>query len=356
MGRPKKILDTPEPISEPVTHDALVEHIVDDDLKKKRGRKKKNVENEEPKIIKKRGRKPVATYYSSSIQKEELFTESMITEAYILNLDKDIGENIGVDKLNVSAYPGNLDDSILNTYINKYIDTDIDKKINIDIETSNLKKLYEEQLVARDHDDLLTFDNLKHIDQNQMILQENNFFENLHSAPKQTSVCPNDGIYQLFKEYTDNKSWLEQTDVHCYWCCHAFGGVPLGLPLKYDINSKKFRTTGIFCSFPCLIAYNNNNKCNCMPEIQLLYKLICNNNEVLKSAPERECLKMFGGNLNIEDFRQINKIKSFQLINYPMFPRRGFIEEIDIANIKKANPHIYTKPDESNKLDFIKFS
>jgi hypothetical protein len=328
--------------------------------KKKRGRKKKDIATEEVKIIKKRGRKPVATYYSSSVQKDELFTESMITESYILNLDKNISENTEMDKSNV--FPGNLDDSILNTYINKYINTDSNsagndnKKINIEIETSNLKKLYEEQLVARDHDDLVSLDNLKHIDQNQMILQENNFFENLHSTPKQRVIPPNDGIYQLFKEYTDNKSWLEQTDIHCYWCCHQFDNIPLGLPLKYDINYKKFRTKGIFCSFPCVIAYNNNNTCNCMPEIQLLYKLICHNNEELKSAPERECLKMFGGNLSIEEFRKINKIKSFQLINYPMFPRRGFIEEIDIANVKRANPHIFTKSEESNKLDFIKFS
>lgn len=325
----------------------------DQDGKKRRGRKKKEVDNTEVKIIKKRGRKPVATYYSSSIQKDELFNESMITDTYILNLERDIGDNTETTQLNVN--PGNSDASILNTYINQYINQD-DKKINIDIETVNLTKLYQEQLVSRDNDDLISLDNLKHIDENQIILQENNFFEKLHSPPKQNKVCQNDGIYQLFKEYTDNKSWLEQTDIHCYWCCHKFDNIPLGLPLKYNINCKKFVTRGIFCSFPCIIAYNNNTQSNCIPEIQLLYKLICNNNEELKSAPERECLKIFGGNLNIEEFRQINKLKSFQLINYPMFPRRSFIEEIDIANVKKANPHIFIKPEESNKLDFIKFA
>lgn len=39
--------------------------------------------------------------------------------------------------------------------------------------------------------------------------------------------------------------WKEKTDVKCWWCCHNFDTVPLGMPIYYDHTINKFSVRGI---------------------------------------------------------------------------------------------------------------
>ncbi len=102
-------------------------------------------------------------------------------------------------------------------------------------------------------------------------------------------------------------------DVCCWWCCNPFENEPLPCPVSYNKSLKKFNVKGVFCGIPCIAAYsverygtleNVYNFKNCIePETDPEESLIV--------APAREFLKMFGGPLSIEDFRNRSGIKNY---------------------------------------------
>ena len=63
-------------------------------------------------------------------------------------------------------------------------------------------------------------------------------------------------------------------------------------------------------------------------------KKLCGTNDILK-APPRQALKIFGGDLDITEFRNNKKI--FKMVEYPLTVVRDYIEEIDINNVKNIN-------------------
>ena len=50
-------------------------------------------------------------------------------------------------------------------------------------------------------------------------------------------------------------------------------------------------------------------------------------------APNRETLKMFGGNLLIDDFRK--NLKTYKIIYPPLIPLIPYMEEIDYIDVDK---------------------
>ena len=47
-----------------------------------------------------------------------------------------------------------------------------------------------------------------------------------------------------------------KTQAACWHCVHTFDWVPLSMPTKYNKNKKLFSVSGIFCSWPCMKAFN----------------------------------------------------------------------------------------------------
>lgn len=95
----------------------------------------------------------------------------------------------------------------------------------------------------------------------------------------------------------------------CWWCCHEIPGESLGLP--YELKNNQFKTLGQFCTWPCVKAYNierdKYNTGQCTDLITLYRKRSLGGESLgrpLKSAPNRLCLKAFGGKLTIEEFRR----------------------------------------------------
>lgn len=137
----------------------------------------------------------------------------------------------------------------------------------------------------------------------------------------------------------DNLDYNTNNNLCCWWCCHTFDTLPLGLPDKMINNI--FHVIGYFCSFNCALAYNMNlNDHRIWERMSLLYMLrnkICTNmiqhklqpNELQILEPEisrllgdiiisppRYLLKMFGGHLDINEFREKSFIlkKQFRMI------------------------------------------
>lgn len=118
-----------------------------------------------------------------------------------------------------------------------------------------------------------------------------------------------------------------QSSSHCCWnCCHQFPNVPALLP-TLD-NSGRFKLSGNFCSWNCVKSYVHHHGfvkprgtefvpifafltvhrpkyCPISPEIKHPVDCPCIERYTpLINAPNRNSLKMFGGNLSITQFRK----------------------------------------------------
>ena len=341
-GRPRKVnvTDHPEPES------------LEPEPKKRRGRKKKEPSLEEPqKLKKKRGRKAAVKYFSSSIRKQiPLTTVIQEKDNFILHLDVKDAEQEAFAEQQVTYDNVDLKKSVLQQIQLEYSQTDIDFN---EIESQSTMYLLEEKIKDR-------------FDQDQVIVTK---LENMHitiSEDSGLSSSDNEedsriqGYFNVLGDFVSNNDWLKRCNVWCWWCCHPFDTVPIGLPVHYDDKTKKFRVKGVFCSFSCSVAYKKTHyhkHSNIDQLIKSLYKHITGSlkfESTLLPAPPQQSLKCFGGQLSIEEFRNMTKEnKVFKMIEYPMFVSRDYIEEIDIKNVKNANTTVFTDfaPREPNTLD-----
>jgi hypothetical protein len=99
---------------------------------------------------------------------------------------------------------------------------------------------------------------------------------------------------------------------------------------------------GVFCSPECAAAYNfdeNNAGCDLWERYSLLnylYRKIYNDRSIkIKSAPPRQTLKIFGGNLSIKEYRMHNTNYN---LNYKLImpPMTSVIPIQEISNIDKG--------------------
>jgi hypothetical protein len=156
-----------------------------------------------------------------------------------------------------------------------------------------------------------------------------------------------------FEEKNKNNEWPQTTTICCYWCCHKFETAPFGIPVKYV--DAKFHVYGCFCSLECAAAYNFSSK-ESVDEVwerhnllSLLSKTI-GNKEILKSAPNRLALYMFGGHLSIEEFRNFCWTSKIININFPpMMTMTQQIEEINESDLNKEYKYIPIDTDRINK-------
>lgn len=342
--------------------------------KKKRGRKKKEVVMEEIKLKKKRGRKAAVKYFSSSIRKKiPLTTVLQDNNNFILHLDVNEDEHSeeetdcvnGIENMDINI--GTIDetdthnDSIINSVFSELENENrdiIDKfqneynelleeknsilgNLNDENDLQNLSELYDERVKFREREDNIIVNKLEEI------MKEPKTEEQINDS--MNGIQENNrkkGYFEILSKIIYNKNWIYSTDVCCWWCCHQFNTVPIGLPDSYNYESNKFRVKGIFCSFSCVLAYKKDkNIYNVDYLIKALYckltKTLLHESE-LKPAPPRCSLKIFGGELNIDEFRNSTlEKKIYKMIDYPMFISRDFIEEIDIKNVKDVNKNIF---------------
>ena len=102
-----------------------------------------------------------------------------------------------------------------------------------------------------------------------------------------------------------------RTDLNCWWCRHPFKTSPLGVPIRYEAKKEEdyFETDGVFCSFPCCLAYiYDNPKTPLYREADVhlhhLYYKIYGKYRKIEPAPTWKILKDYGGHLSIREFRE----------------------------------------------------
>jgi hypothetical protein len=288
-------------------------------VKKKRGRKKKiktpeEIEREKNKPKQRRGRKP-----------KSLFNQ--LTEE---NTRKILNNNDDEETI------------ILNLKINKKLNNNDNNILENNILENN-KELNLNKNINCTPSGISTINDYYYL--NNEISSNNNNYNNYN----------NNDILNDSNNLLENNTNKFVTNYNCYWCCHSFNNQPFGIPFKYKNN--KFYTNGNFCSLECATSFNFNEKKNiqdiweCYNLINFMSHKLGLNNKV-KMAPYRECLKCFGGNLTIDEFRNqnINTSKLFNQLEYPLISVQSHIEEINY-NENISNDFIPIDKERINRLE-----
>lgn len=358
-------------------------NIVDITIQKKRGRRPKALaiisdeqreqELKEPTEIKKRGRKPTCKVLNKddlvNIRKE-VVDECLIVQLPInkFDIEKLMMSNLNKSSLRVNS--SEYFDGIETQDINKnkehskqndvsqdmiplYLKTD-DKKMSLDFEE---KKIENELSDVRYN----IVDKCSNCDDLQKSIH------NLESKYHIYKITNSDKkIHNLSIKLEDfyNGSDLWETEkyakVCCWWCCHTFDTLPIGLPEKYYDNV--FKSIGIYCSFECAISYNLSlNDHKMWDRISLLYhfrnlifkKMYPNNNSVILddiiAAPPRNLLEMFGGTMSIETFRKNSTLLKKQYRNI-VPPIMSLINQLEESTYNQEQ-NLIIKPIKNRNFD-----
>lgn len=289
-------------------------------VKKKRGRKKKiktpeEIEKEKNYKPKRRGRKPKNLINNINAKNSKIIMENIDKEeTIILNLKIDENDNIklldnpvGFDNIN------NFES--LPSKINSMFSIDKNKELNDSIN-------HNDNLNGNDNN--INDNDINDINDNNKMSSEENLQNKLINS--------------------DEEKWKANTNIKCHWCCHSFNNTPFGIPIKY--KNEKFYVHGIFCSLECAAAHNFSEEKG-IQDIWESYNLLnllshkINYKNIVRLAPKRNCLNIFGGKMSIEEFRSFtNQNKIINILEYPMISASQQIEEINYDN-------------NSNKTNFI---
>lgn len=404
----KNVVVEPEPMIEEVEEPEIkMESVVAsngeliDPLKKRRGRKPKSKdeheENDDGSVVddeengKKRGRKPKEKTYSIStggvVETDEKSSETVILH---LPIKKE-----GEEKVEPSPYlKKNINYSMISTYsVSDLFDAVPSTAYQFTHASGPVKKKDEtimtmmdgteskqedEEDVKNDYDanfsfleegkeEVLEEELIKKVEKEEKIVEVKLPVEYSTGGLMPDEECKTNRVLKknlkhILYEFVNSNSantWPDMTNTCCWWCCHPFEGMPCALPEVY--RRDKFFVCGVYCSFNCAASYNfSKNDGDDMwmrySLLNLMYKKMYGTKFVkIGLAPPREVLKMFGGYMCIEEFREtsLRMDKTFQVIKPPMVAIIPKIEE-NILNrgirTGHTNEHILSKTQNSLKL------
>ncbi len=249
-----------------------------------------NTDNVEPKVHKKRGRKPKG---GKVVEVKNILVNNIPKPNIILHLNCKLDELD--NKTNIIKY-----EPIINN---------ID---NYDIETcyknSNLKYNYIDSNI---HNNESNYNKENEIDNNYIIEQKNsnnekNNIDNIISTneiKKTISRKLKELAFNLKHGNINNKS-------SCFWCTCSFDNEPIYIP-KYQLNTV-IHCYGCFCSPECACSYLFNENIDTSTKFERYYLLnniygkIYNYDKNIKPAPcPYYLLNKFYGNLDIQEYRKL---------------------------------------------------
>jgi len=215
------------------------------------------------------------------------------------------------------------------------------KCVTKDGEDSRLNKKFDQK---EEHDSLqqssnssplISHPSFKNITESQSFSLE----ENDIPKPDYDNFTDTHTVYDLNKK----NNWPKSTNLRCWHCTLHFDTVPCGLPT--DCDGEKFKVCGCFCSFNCMVAYNqksrNSHKWEISSLINQMYKKIFKESKNILPTPDYELLEEYGGKLSREDYRKCikNGIVTYELLLPPII-NIGYTSQKIERNINKKNkPH-----------------
>jgi len=132
------------------------------------------------------------------------------------------------------------------------------------------------------------------------------YSEILHSVEMGTSQRFSNDLLKPILEKISRTHYSEHTA--CFWCCHSFVGNTFVLPISYEAYKNIYTCEGNFCAPECALAYlyaeytiSDGTRWNRHALLNHLYESLYTSG--ISPAPPRTLLRMFGGPLDIEQFR-----------------------------------------------------
>ncbi len=117
----------------------------------------------------------------------------------------------------------------------------------------------------------------------------------------------------LFQDSNRYNKLPSSTDIACFWCCHGFTSSPCAIPSH--ILDEIWYMYGNFCSPECATSYLFKERVDNHVQWEryaLLNSLYAEDAEVpagsprgIRPAPPREVLRMFGGSMDISEYRAV---------------------------------------------------
>jgi hypothetical protein len=110
-----------------------------------------------------------------------------------------------------------------------------------------------------------------------------------------------------FKDSSEIKTIPQTSDIACFWCCHTFSNRPVVLPIRD--TGEHLQVTGNFCCPECATAYlfdmrqDSHTRWEQFALLNRVYNEVCQG--YIYPAPSRSILKYFGGNLSIQEYRNL---------------------------------------------------
>lgn len=133
---------------------------------------------------------------------------------------------------------------------------------------------------------------------------------------------------------------IEPADKVCHWCCHTFpqNEKPVMVPTKRIGDS--FVATGHFCSYSCAASaifdqhFENNTAWTQYQHLNDLYAMEGGKNGPVTRAPPRTALTMFGGSMDINEFRNKCDVAVVKRCS-PMIVENPRLEEVPASHMYK---------------------
>jgi len=108
---------------------------------------------------------------------------------------------------------------------------------------------------------------------------------------------------------TNKDVYTQKTSTWCHWCCHPYDSIPVGLPIRYREHKAEFTLSGTYCSYACVLAANKHRNDARATERSMWVRMLAKlwhgipMRTRLRMAPDRRALTVFGGSMDIHEFR-----------------------------------------------------
>lgn len=158
-------------------------------------------------------------------------------------------------------------------------------------------------------------------------------------------------IHPLSQLRESDPRWLQPMEgVACFHCCHEFETVPVWIPQSLDSRGVYWVRPTPFCSLNCAKAHLvEMNSFSSSQQMMLLHRvardIYGHRDESIVSAPARQCLRLFGGVMSIEEFRAENQHAFVNIETPPFTPLNMFIERS--PHIRPVQPTAEAATDQS---------
>lgn len=178
-----------------------------------------------------------------------------------------------------------------------------------------------------------------------------------HSTVKKTGTLRVVDLLRDFEEKSKNNEWPMSTSISCHWCCHKFNSQPFGMPVKYDASHHKFCVIGCFCSLECAAAHNLASRDTPEEVFERMHLLNMLSRRMdmgilIKPAPTRLSLKMFGGHMEIEEFRAFTSSHKVLHFNFP--PMQQLTQQLEEVNECDVIPDLRYIPFDHERVNRYK--